>query len=74
MNIVQQLVYANNVEEFGYKESQLKSDTTIMKYKKFQEYLNHALTRKVKWALCYQQELLTRGNNTNNLTVSDICV
>ena len=74
MNIVQQLVFANNVEEFDYKESQLKSDTTVMKYKKFQEYLNRAMTRKVEWALCYQQELLTRGNNTNNLTVSDICV
>jgi len=64
---MQDLVFAEQQEEFQEIVQLLPSDSILQKLPVYQEYLKKALDRKTEWALFHWPELRTRGNNTDNL-------
>lgn len=38
------------------------------KYENLQTYISSLFHRKTEWALCYRRDLVTRGQNTNNIS------
>lgn len=70
MSSFRRIVYAgtpSSLEE-GYKV--LTQDPTAQKYLKFLQHLAEIFKRKEEWAICFQSELPTRGNHTNNYVES----
>lgn len=74
MSIMQDLVFAKTHQEFEEIVKLFPSDTLLKKYPLYEEYLNKAIDRRKEWAICYREDLRTRGNNTDNYTESMIFV
>lgn len=61
---IRDLVYAKNEELCeGYRS--LLQNKVALKYSNFIQMIESSWER-FEWALCYQQDLVTRGNHTNN--------
>lgn len=69
------LVYERNVDIFEKKLEEFMQNKTVISYPNFVDYLReHVLPNKVDWAISYRQNLLTRGQNTNNLSEASMRV
>lgn len=60
------LLYTREIETFHISYDNILKDKICVKYDKVISYLSNFKVRAKEWACCYRQELLTRGNNTNN--------
>ena len=49
-----------------------KKDTVIRKHEKFMKHLEKYWKRHDQWAICFRDQTLLRGNNTNNYAESSI--
>jgi hypothetical protein len=71
--VFRQLLYSQTSIEYDEICISIEEDVVVKKYKNFLRYLKDQwLARKHLWALCYRQNIKTRGNHTNNYVESAI--
>jgi len=63
---IRDLVYAKNEEELCERYQSLLQNKVALKYSNFIQMIKSSWERRFEWALCYRQDLVTRGNHTNN--------
>ena len=72
MECVRKLVYAENTDKLDTMYQSYKKDAVIQKHKKFMRHLENYWERRDEWAICFRDQTLLRGNNTNNYAESGI--
>ena len=69
------LVYAKTNALFEeYYEELSSAEIIIERYPNFGKYLDTLYEYKESWALCFRNEISTRGNNTNNYAESQFLI
>ena len=66
MNKIKELVYAKTKQTLNSKYQELASDSTVKLYPKFLQHIKNYWPKRQRWAVCFCNELMIRGNNTNN--------
>lgn len=74
MNKMKELVYAKTEQTLKSKYQELASDITVKLYPKFLQHIKNYWPKRQRWALCFRNELMIRGNNTNNYAEAGIKV
>ena len=69
---IKDLVYAKSEKQLAEKFDQLLKDNTAVMYPRFIRHVNSYWPRRHKWAICFRQHLLIRGNQTNNYVEAGI--
>ena len=72
MGCVRKLVYAENTDTLDTTYQSYKKDAVIRKHEKFMKHLENYWERRDEWAICFRDQTLLRGNNTNNYAESGI--
>ena len=72
MECVRKLVYADNTDKLEAMYQRLKEDAAIQKYANFKKHLEGYWEHRGEWAICFRDQTLLRGNNTNNYAESGI--
>ena len=72
MECVRKLVYAENTDKLDTMYQSYKKDSVIQKHKKFMRHLENYWERRDEWSICFRDQTLLRGNNTNNYAESGI--
>lgn len=60
------LVYAQSIEELEEKYAALIGSQIVLKYPGYGKYITNVYEQRQDWSLCYRQEMMTRGHETNN--------
>lgn len=63
---VKRLVYSSTQEELHTACGSCLQDPLLQQYPKVAEHIKGMIARKQLWAVCLREELLIRGNDTNN--------
>ena len=71
---VKDLVYAKSEQQLVERFNQLLKDSIAVIYPRFLQHVNNYWPRRYKWAICFRQYLLIRGNQTNNYAEAGIKV
>ena len=69
---VRELVYAENTDKLDTTCQSYKKDAVIRKHEKIMKHLENYWERRDEWAICFRDQTLLRGNNTNNYAESGI--
>ena len=69
---VKELVYARTEEKLELLYKSLQSHEVATKYSQFISYMLALWPRRKEWAHCYRQDILIRGNHTNNFVEAGI--
>ena len=69
---IKDLVYAKSEQQLAERFNQILKDNTAVIYPQFIKHVNNYWPRRHKWAICFQQHLLIRGNQTNNYAEAGI--
>ena len=72
IKVVKSMVYSKSEIELNTIHSQLKSHEVAKKYPQFLQHINSLWPRRKEWAVCFRQDILIRGNNTNNYAEAGI--
>ena len=72
MSKIKELVYAQSEQTLNNNYQELTSDSTVKLYPKFVQHIKNYWPKRERWALCFRNELMTRGNNTNNYAEAGI--
>ena len=72
MECVRKLVYAENTDKLEELYQIFKEDAVTRKYENFKKHLESYWERRGEWAICFRDQTLLRGNNTNNYAESGI--
>ena len=72
MKAFQDVLYASDEETATRNFTNLTSDAVAKGNEIMINYFSKLWSRKVEWCLCYRNDLLTRGNNTNNYVEASI--
>ena len=72
MECVRKLVYAENTDKLEELYQRFKEDAVTQKYENFKKHLESYWERRGEWAICFRDQTLLRGNNTNNYAESGI--
>lgn len=67
-------MHASTEEQLEYLYHTLLDDTCAKLYPNYLKHLVSYMNRRAEWALCYRDQLLVRGNNTNNYCESAIMI
>ncbi|XP_066933770.1 uncharacterized protein [Clytia hemisphaerica] len=67
------IVYCSNEDMVDTSVTEI-NEAYGQKYKNLQAYMNTLFEYKERWCLAYRQNLLTRGNNTNNFVEAQFLV
>lgn len=62
------MIYSKNSDELVITFENALKNEFVLKYPKFESYLQKLYERKEQWALCFRKGLITRGQNTNNIS------
>lgn len=73
MKKFRKIVYSNSEEE-AEEAYESVVDTFGDTYPNFKNYLKHVYEYRERWCICYRNDVLIRGNNTNNLVESQFLV
>uniref|UniRef100_A0A2S2PBP9 SWIM-type domain-containing protein n=2 Tax=Schizaphis graminum TaxID=13262 RepID=A0A2S2PBP9_SCHGA len=65
---VKDMLYSKSKEQLESTFNNILHEPLIKKYLKFESYITNLYQRKEEWALCYRKGLITRGQNTNNIS------
>ncbi|KAK3921595.1 Protein FAR1-RELATED SEQUENCE 2 [Frankliniella fusca] len=71
-NLFRGVTYELNEDEFKKKYECMLSHSIISKNSLLQKHLKDLYDRAPEWALCFRNDLLTRGNNTNNYSEATV--
>ena len=74
LKLVKAIVYASNEEDLLETTDELLQDSLLEIYPNANEYFNNVLDISGSWALAYRNDLLVRGNNTNNYVEAQFLV
>ena len=66
LNLFKMVVYADSVESMETNYEHLLSNEISVKYAKYLAYMGSMYETKRTWAICYRNDFLIRGSNTNN--------
>lgn len=69
---IKDLVYAKSEQQLAERFNQILKDNTAVIYPQFIKHVNNYWPRRHKWAICFRQHLLIRGNQTNNYAETGI--
>ncbi len=69
---IKDLVYAKSEKQLVERFDQLLKDSTAVMYPRFIQHVNNYWPRRHKWAICFRQDSLIRGNQTNNYAEAGI--
>ena len=72
MECVRKLVYAENTDKLEELYQRFKEDAVTQKYENFKKHLESYWEHRDEWAICFRDQTLLRGNNTNNYAESGI--
>lgn len=64
---VKKMVYATTEDSFNGLYNSFLNDTTVQKYQKFIDYVRKMHDRRDEWSSYPRTDLITRGQNTNNI-------
>lgn len=70
LNLFKAMMYASTEKELENYYMAVLSDICANKYPNYLKHIASYVDRRTEWALCYRDQLLVRGNNTNNLCES----
>lgn len=62
------MVYSNNRDELEIIFNKALQKPLVKQFPKFVNYLHNLYERRQEWALCVRKGLITRGQNTNNIS------
>ncbi|KAL5238195.1 hypothetical protein ACI65C_005605 [Semiaphis heraclei] len=65
---VKEMLYSKRKDQLESTFNNLLHEPLVKKYLKFESYITNLYQRKKEWALCYQKELITQGQITNNIS------
>lgn len=68
------LVYERNTEVFQRNVEKAFQDEVVQQYPIFLNHLEDTLKQKEDWAMCFRTNLITRGQNTNNISEASMRV
>jgi len=74
INKIKELVYAKTEQTLSSEYQELASNDTVKLYPKFMQHIKNYWPKRQRWALCFCNELMIRGNNTNNYAEAGIKV
>ncbi len=69
---VKELVYSKTERKLNNAYSALLKNETVATYPNFQTHIKNHWQWRQQWAICYRNNIMTRGNNTNNLSEAGI--
>ena len=71
-SIIKEMIYSKNEEELASTFNKALQQTLVKTYPIFITYLTNLYQRKEQWALCFRKGLITRGQNTNNISEAGV--
>lgn len=72
IEVVKKIVYASTEEQFRQSCKDLKTNETALKYPHFLKHMESLYSDCKEWALSFREDLLIRGNHTNNYSEASI--
>lgn len=74
--MVKEMIYSKNEEELASTFNKALQQTLVKTYPTFIKYLTNLYQRKEQWAAClaacFRKGLITRGQNTNNISEAGV--
>ena len=68
INKVKELVYCKTEKDLMEAYSKFVIDATVMTYPNFKAHMAIQWSKHQEWAVCCRNSIITRGNNTNNIS------
>ncbi len=69
---VKELVYSKTETNLIDAYSAFFKNDIVAMYPHFQSHIKSHWLRRLQWAICYRSNIITRGNNTNNISEAGI--
>ena len=66
LNVVKDMVYAENESTLEQKYKNYTGNEIVKKYPQYISHIQSLWPRRKEWAHCYRKRILVRGNHTNN--------
>lgn len=69
---IKELLYSKSEKELIETYSKFCKDNLVLKYPNFKRHMESQWSRRCEWAICFRNNIMTRGNNTNNIAEAGI--
>ena len=73
-NMFKQILYAENEDDFDDLLDSFQRDDIVQSTQSFLKYVNDMVPDKGSWAMCHRNDLIIRGNQTNNFCEAQFLV
>lgn len=71
-NEIKHMMYSKSNEELELLYTKVIQNNLTKKYPKFESYVLNLYERRHEWALCLRKSIITRGQNTNNISEAGV--
>ncbi|KAF0691580.1 SWIM-type domain-containing protein, partial [Aphis craccivora] len=68
---IKNMVYSKDKDELETTYNNALQKPVVKQFPKFVKYLQNLYQRRQEWAICFRKGLITRGQNTNNISEAD---